>query len=370
MRRFWILLLTEFKAWRHEPITAMGGFIPPIFILIAFGLLFGGRLAFKIGFINHDTGTFGKLLETQAAEILSPFGTPYYDVMSGTEADIWDAYETYKLDGVWVVPADFSHRVEIGEYPTFDMYFNNYNDDRAKNHRIYASEILWEFYEKAGYPDPPISIQETYPREEYIEWLPVIAVGVALLSFTLGSMMNIFMLTHKERLAKVTLEFGLAPRSMAWVLFPKTLLALIMGIGTGTVLLIIVYLWKGVWPGEFIWAVWLLAGLVNLFWIPLVLVAGLQKIHYFAGAVVTILTGLTVFFIGGGLALVRPFKENVFWFSWLFPNTYAVDPMRDLILFHSWPVDWQRVVIILSAFAIGSLVIGWSLASHRLRNIN
>ena len=56
MKRFWILFITEVKAWRHDPISAAGGFIPTIFILLAFGLLFGGRLAFKLGVINHDKG--------------------------------------------------------------------------------------------------------------------------------------------------------------------------------------------------------------------------------------------------------------------------------------------------------------------------
>lgn len=369
MKRFWILLRTEFKAWRQEPVTAMGGFIPPITMLLAFGLLFGGRLAFKIGYINHDRGLYGSLLKNSIDEVLSPFNTPYYDVFDGSEEEIWDAYQSYQIDGVWVIPSDFSERINAGDQPTFEMHFNNYNDDRAKNHRIYAAEILWRFYENAGYPPAPLTLSETYPRSEMVEWLPVIAVGIVLLAFTLGAMMNIFMLTHKEQLSKITLEFGLAPRSLMWVLIPKTLMALIMGLGTGTIMMGIIYLGLGAWPGKFIFAVWLLAGLVCLFWIPLVLLAGLRNLHFFAGAVVTILTGMTVFFIGGGLALVRPFKDKVTWFSWLFPNIYAVDPMRDMILFHEWPIDWTPTLVTLSAFALGSLLLGWSLASHQLRRL-
>ncbi len=369
MKRFWILLRTELKAWQREPITALGGFIPPIFILLAFGLLFGGRLTFKIGFINRDTGLYGTLLRNAIDEVISPFGTPYYDVFEGSEAETWEAYNAYRLDGVWLVPSDFTASIESGDHPKFEMHFNNYNDDRAKNHRIYSSEIIWHFYTKIGYPPPPIALSETYPRDQMVEWLPVIAVGVVLLSFMLGAMINVFMLTHKEQLTKMTLEFGLAPRSILWILAPKTLLALVMGLATGTALMGIVYLWSGAWPGNFIFAVWLLAGLVTLFWIPLVLLAALRNIHYFAGAVVTILTGLTIFFTSGGLALVRPFKEKVFWFSWLFPNIYAVDPMRDLILFNEWPVDWNATLVIISAFAVGSLVVGWGLAARQVRRM-
>jgi hypothetical protein len=369
MKRFWILLSTEIKAWRHDPITMLGGFIPPIFILLAFGLLFGGRLTFKIGWINQDAGPYGSLLRETFDEVISPFGTPYYDVFYLPEGEVWDAYRSYQLDGVWVIPPDFSERITAGVDPKLEMHFSNYNDDRAKNHRIYSAEILWHFYEKVGYPAPPVTLAETYPRPEMVAWLPVIAVGVALLSFTLGGMMNVFMLTHKEQLTKVTVEFGLAPRSLLWVLLPKTLLALVMSLATGTALLAIIYLWMGVWPGWHIWAVWLLAGLVSLFWVPLVLLVGLRKMHYFAGAVLTILTGLTVFFIGGGLALVRPFKDKMPWFSWIFPNIYAIDPLRDLILFHEWPADWNQSVSILLAFAVGGLCLGWGLAARQLRRL-
>ncbi len=368
MKRFWILVLTELKAWRHEPITVLGGFIPSLFILLAFGLMFGGRLTFKIAFLNHDKGRYGELLRQTFTEVLSPFGTPYYDIVELDEAGAWRDYSGHRIDGVWVIPADFSQRVEIGQYPRIEMYFSNYNDDRAKNHRIYSAEILWRFYHAAGVPGPPLELAEAYPREEYVEWVPIIAVGVILMSFTLGAMINIFMLTHREHVAGVTLEFGLAPRTLAWILGAKTLVALLMGLLTGTALMLIVYLWLGAWPGRFLAAVWLLAALVALFWIPLTLLLGMRA-RYFSGVIASILTGLTVFFVGGGLGLVRSNRQSVPWFSWLFPNTYAVDPMRDLILFHEWPVDWRATLLILGAFASASLGLGLVLAGRELRRL-
>jgi hypothetical protein len=372
MRRFWILFSTELKAWRHDPITALGGLIPPTFILLAFGLLFGGRLTFKIAMVSHDIGPYSVLLSESFDEVLSPFGTPYYDVLDVPEEEAWRAYHAHRIDGVWVIPADFSQRVEAGQHPRLEMHFSNYNDDRAKNHRIYAAEILWHFYEEIGLPGPPLALAEEYPRQEMIEWFPVIAVGVALLSFMLGGMINVFMLTHKEQVAGVTVEFGLAPRSLAWVLAPKVVLALIMGLLTGTVVLGFLWAWLDVWPARYLWAVWLLAGLVILFWIPWTLLFGLSSSRsssHFSGAIATILTGLTVFFVGGGLGLVRANRENVLWFSWLFPNTHAVDPLRDLVLFYTWPVDWTKTLLLLLGFAAFSLIIGLGLATRRLRRL-
>ncbi|MEJ2549994.1 MAG: hypothetical protein P8Z42_04460, partial [Anaerolineales bacterium] len=168
MKRFWILLGTEFKAWRRDPITALGGFIPPTLILIAFGLLLGGRLSFKLAVIDHDEGPYGAVLGETLAEVISPFGVPYYDVLDLPEEEARETYHAYRIDGLWVIPRDFSSRLEAGENPAIEMYFINYNDDRAKNHRIYSAEILWRFYEKIGQPAPPIALAEVYPRPEMV----------------------------------------------------------------------------------------------------------------------------------------------------------------------------------------------------------
>ena len=368
MKRFWILFTTEIKAWRHDPISAAGGFIPTIFILMAFGLLFGGRLAFKLGVINHDKGAYGAILRETFDETLSPFNVPYYDVIELPEEEIWRRYRKFELEGVWVIPADFSSRLQAGERPEIEMHFTNYNDDRAKNHRLYAAEILWAFYEKINYPPPPLLLDEKYPLPVMIEWFPVIAIGVVLLAFMVGGMMNIFMLTYKEQSNKITLEFGLAPRSLIWVLLPKTTLALLMSLITGTALMGIVYLWIGAWTWEYLWAVWLLATLVSLFWIPITAAFGLRA-QYFAGAIAVMLTALTTFFIGGGLSLVRVNSDKAYWWTWLFPNAHAVDPLRDLILFHQFPLDWETTLLKLTSFAIFGLALGWGLSIRQLRRL-
>lgn len=369
MKRFWILLSTEIKALMRDPISVLGGFIAPGILMVAFGLLFGGRLTFKIAVLNHDAGPWGSVLRQTIDEVISPFGVPYYDVPDLPEDQAWDAYYAHTIDGVWVIPPDFSARLEAGRNPSVEMYFSNYNDDRAKNHRIYSAEIVWRFYEKTGQPASPLALAEEYPRPEMIHWFPLIAVGLVLFGVSLGGMFNIFLLTYKEDLARITLEYGLAPRSLAWVLLPKVLLALFMGLVTGTALLFVVYLWVGAWPGRFLWAVWLLSGLMALFWVSVGLVLGMRIRHYMAGAIGGVLGGVVIFFIGGGLAPVRQNWAKVLWIARLFPNTYAVDPVRDLVLFQSWPADWTPTLLTLVGFALVSLVAGVSLAARQLRRL-
>jgi ABC-type multidrug transport system permease subunit len=367
MQRFWIILTTEIKAWRQDPITSLGGIIPPLLMLIAFNLLFSERPTFKIALIDHDTGTYGSVLRQSFDDAISPFGVPYYDILPLSEAEAQDALRSYQLDAVWVIPIDFSQRLEQGQNPQVEMHFNNHIDDLAKNHRIYQAEVMWQFYKKIGMPAAPLEMREEYPHSEFVRWFQIIGVGIVIISFILGGMLNILMLTYKEQVARITLEFGLSPRSLGWVLFPKILLALAMSLLAGTVMLVIVYLMSGAWPGKYLWAVWTLAGLVSLFWIALILLVSLQVRQFIGAGIGVVLTSVIVFFIGGGLTMVRNNQANVAWFSWLFPNTYAIDPLRDLILFNVWPVDWAETLFKLIGFAVAALIFGLGLASYRLR---
>jgi len=371
MKRLWILFKTEFNVWKHDPITAMGGIIPCLFILIAFALLFGGRLSFEIAVLNHDQGEYGQVLINTFDEVISPLDQePYYAVLEMDESKTWQAYQEYKIEGVWVIPADFSQKIKGGDQPEIEMYFVNYNDDRAKNHRIYSAEVLWQFYQKIGLPDPPLMVVEDYPLPKMVDWVSIISIGIVLLSVTLGSIFNMFILTYKAQTEKITLEFGLSPRSLGWVLFPKTVLALLFGLTSGTIFLIIIRIWLGFWPSGYLWAVWLLSGLVSLFWIQVALIFGLVARNYMAGAVGAVLGAMIIFFIGGGLSMVRAHKDAVTWIAWLFPNTYAIDPLRDLVLFKVWPADFWQVLIKLLIFGGFAILMGSFFAVRKLRRID
>lgn len=369
MTRLWILFRTELKAWRREPLSILGGFIPPLVMLVAFGVLFGSNLGFSIAVINYDEGSSGALLAETIREVLSPFGTPYYDVLLLSESEAWQQLDECRIEGVWVIPSDFSERLAVGQNPSLEMHFTNYNDDRAKNHRLYSAEILWRFYEKIGQPQPPLSLAETYPRPEMVDWFGVIAVGLVLFGVTLGAMFNIFLLTYKEQVAHITLELGLAPFSLLWALIPKVLLALVMGLVTGAGLLLVIYLWVGVWAGGYVWTACLLAALVAPLWIALALLLGLRAKNFMTGAVAAILSGVIVFFAAGGLSSPEYYPPLLKAIAAVFPNTYAVDPLRDLILFQTWPADYLSAVGIVTLFATAGLSLGLALTCRQLRRI-
>jgi len=132
---------------------------------------------------------------------------------------------------------------------------------------------------------------------------------------------------------------------------------------------VIIRLWLGFWPGGHLWAVWLLAGLVGTFWIQVALAFGLIARDYMAGAIGSVLGAMIIFFIGGGLSMVRAHQDAVTWIAWLFPNTYAVDPIRDLVLFNTWPVDFGSVLVRLVGFAAIAILFGSLFFSRKIRSL-
>ncbi|MBI9048005.1 MAG: ABC transporter permease [Anaerolineaceae bacterium] len=360
MKRFFMHLRIEFLAWSKDPITILGGFIPTLVMLFAFGMLFGGDLSFKIAFINHDSGKTGIILRETFTEVISPLNRqPYYQVQQLSEEEAWQAFAQHRIDGVWVVPEDFSNSIAAGKPQPIEMHFSNYNDDRAKNHRIYSSEILWVFYQKIGL-EPPLELSETHTLSGLMDWFPIIAVGLIQLSAIIGGMMNMFMLTHKEKIGGILQEVSTSPHSLLPFLMAKVFLAFIMSLITGTGFMFIVYLWIGYWPTTQLPLTWLYLGLGAIFWIFIALMLGLKFKAYMAGAVITILMGILMFFISGGLNMVRGFAKDMVFLAWFFPNMYAVDPLRDLILQQSIPADVIQSLLILFGFMLlgGSISLG------------
>lgn len=374
MKRFWILFKTDLKTWQKNPMATMSGFMPALMMLFTFGLLFGGKTAFPVAVVNQDTGEYGKLFIETMAEVESPLGGGYYAPMVMSEENAWEKYNSFAIDTIWIIPEDFTQRLMTGDQPKLDEYFHNYNDDRAKNHRIYPTEVLWRFYEKLGEMEPelelafpPLLMREEYPADNIVGWFPLVGVAVALLGAMLAGMINVFALTQQEQVAGITTDIGLASRSLNIFLLSKLAFSILIALISTSIILIVLYLWIGVSAGIYIWPALLLAGLVALFWAGLALILSFLAGQALGGGIVVVAAGLIVFFIAGGMAPVRYMPGNIWWLIQFFPNTYAVDPFRELVLFNTMPVNWNQTILTLTLFAAVSLSAGFFFAQRQLR---
>ena len=55
--------------------------------------------------INQDEGEYGVLLKESFNEVISPLNDqPYYALQELPEEEVWQEYEKFYLDTVWVIP--------------------------------------------------------------------------------------------------------------------------------------------------------------------------------------------------------------------------------------------------------------------------
>ncbi len=261
----------------------------------------------------------------------------------------------------------------LGMNPQIDVYFRNYNDDRAKNQRLYPTEILWRFYEKMEadprlkFPPPPIRLREEYPQERIVGWFPFIGVALALLASTMAGMITVLALSQEEQLAGITADIGLAPRSLIPFLLSKLAFTLLMALLCTTLVLLALSVWTGMNMSAYIWVAWLLAGLVALFWAGLAFILSFLSGRALGSNIIVVAIGLVVFFIAGGTEPVRYSSGNLWWLIRLFPNAYAVDPLRDTVLFCTIPANWAQIILTLILFDAVSLSAGFFFAQRQLR---
>jgi len=107
-------------------------------------------------------------------------------------------------------------------------------------------------------------------------------------------------------------------------------------------------------------------GLVTLFRIVLEFLLGLRARHLIAQAGASMADGAIVFVIGGGMGSVRHYAEVVPRTAWLFPDTHANDPIRELVLLQAWPAGWRTTVPGLSGLVVVAVAGAMTVAALRM----
>lgn len=140
-----------------------------------------------------------------------------------------------------------------------------------------------------------------------------------------------------------------------------------MALVSTTLVLLAFSVWTGIGVSSHILAFWLLAELVALFWAGLAFILSFLSGRALGSSIIVVAIGLIVFFIAGGTSSVRYSSGNLWWLIRFFPNTYAVDPIRDLVLFNTIPANWTQTLLTLVLFAAVSLGAGFFFAIRQLR---
>lgn len=317
-----------FKLTHSDPKSLAAGIIAPTIVLIIFALTFGNFAPLKLAVVNLDQGNMGQQFTASVfAQTSALNGEPYLEPVHIDAQTAEQLYRDGMVNGIVTVPATFSMELSAGKPASIDYTFDNYNTDMAKNLRLYLDEGILAFYHDSM-QEMNIEITQEYAVNAQLDWFAIIAVGIFLLAFLMGSMFNYLYLYNKERIYATLTEYQLAPRSLIPTFAARIVVSLLAGsVGAGINAVL----------------TWLLTG-VNLAphtleILPPLLVTGLAFVSFaalistmvskFSGAaMLSMISAVVLWFLSGATTSVKYATGTLLGIALSLPSSYGLSQIR------------------------------------------
>ena len=355
---------------KSDPKSLAAGVIAPTVILVIFALTFGNFVALKLAVVNDDAGELGAVFQEAVFSQTSPLsGEPYFEAIEPDAVEAQELYDQGLVNGILTIPEDFSERLASSEPAQVVYAFDNYNTDMAKNLRLYLDEGIFAFYQD-NMPGMELEVRREYAVGAQLNWFAIIAVGVFMLAFLMGSMFNFLYLLNKERDYATLSEYRLSPASLLPTFAARVVVALLAGaVGAAVNALL----------------VWLLTG-VNLMrdlltTLPVLLTLGVAFVSFaaivsltvrtFSGAaMLSMVTAVVAWFLSGATTSVKYASGALLDVALALPSSYGLSQIRAA----AFGVDQSvggllapgKGWLVMGAYAVVLAVAAWAVYRKRL----
>ena len=200
--------------------------------------------------------------------------------------------------------------------------------------------------------------------------IAIIAVGVFMLAFLMGSMFNFLYLLNKERVHATLSEYRLAPASLLPTFAARIVVALLAGTVGAAVNALLVWLLTGVN---------LACGLLAI--LPVLLVLGIAFVSFaaivsltvrkFSGAaMLSMVTAVVAWFLSGATTSVKYATGALLDVALALPSSYGLSQMRSAVFDVDQSVGGLLAVdkgwLVMSAYALVLVVAAWFVYRKRL----
>lgn len=355
---------------KADPKSLAAGVIAPTVILIIFALTFGNFVALKLAVVNDDAGELGTVFQEAVFSQTSPLsGKPYFEAIEADAEEAQELYEQGLVNGILTIPEDFSERLASGKPAQVVYAFDNYNTDMAKNLRLYLDEGIFAFY-RGNMPGMELEVKREYAVGAQLDWFAIIAVGVFMLAFLMGSMFNFLYLLDKERDYATLSEYRLSPASLLPTFAARVMVALLAGAVGAAVNALLVWLLTGVN---------LARGLSTT--LPVLLALGVAFVAFaaivshtvrtFSGAaMLSMVTAVVAWFLSGATTSVKYASGALLDVALALPSSYGLSQIRAA----AFGVDQSvggllapgKGWLVMGAYAIVLAVAAWAVYRRRL----
>lgn len=328
---FWAVARKDLALWARRPSIIGVTIFPPLILLLVLVLQAASVTSEPVAIVNQDTGAVAATLQNVAS---------HYDGFSSraeSGAAASTDYRDLRVSAVLTIPRGFSAAVAAGRHPDVLWQVRNFNADSANDLERGIAGVLTQFMATgvAG-PDPihlTASEQDLHASDAGFVGFQLIAVLVMLLMQ--AGLINAGLAAALEWRTGTVKELILAPVSSATLVAGKVtagaIAAGIAGIG------LFAAARAGGWLPGLTWEDGLLAlGVMTLFGTfgsaaGVALAARVRSLEQVN--LLSFVVSLYLFFLAGGIAAVQYLPGWLRGVAHVVPNTYAIDALRDTLLY-------------------------------------
>ena len=355
---------------KADPKSLAAGIIAPTVILVIFALTFGNFVALKLAVVNDDAGGLGAAFQEAVFSQTSPLsGESYFEAIEADTDEAQELYEQGRVNGILTIPEDFSERLEFGEPAQVLYAFDNYNTDMAKNLRLYLDEGIFAFYQE-HMPGMEIEVRREYAVGAQLDWFAIIAVGVLMLAFLMGSMFNFLYLLNKERVHATLSEYRLAPMSLLPTFAARVVVALLAGAVGAVVNALLVWLLTGVNLAYGLLAILPVLLVLGVAFVSFAAIVSLTVRKFSGAAMLSMVTAVVAWFLSGATTSVKYATGALLDVALALPSSYGLSQIRAAVFGVDQSVGGLLAVdkgwLVMGAYAVVLAVAAWFVYRKRM----
>jgi len=370
MNRMWAIVERELRKFFRSPALMMAAMILPLVQLIVLGNAFGGKITgAKLGIVDHDNGTQALRIREAFDSIQATVRTlrpVYYQDEKLAVADVHNG----QLDGLLVIPQEFSRRVYEQNHPRIVLVVDNTDNFMSSTLETKLSELTEALNQPVFEPRivqrTALDIVELYPYVEYMKYLLPGSITLAMfVSVMIGG--GIVYIDDKAR--GVHEGYLVTPITKLELIFGLNLAGALKAMMAGVVITVIGSLIAGAGtafrPDVLIWLLLLIA-LTSIAFITMMFLIMVRVDDPLVPRAIFGILNTLMFFPSGAIYPVKAFPGWLRAISAIDPFSYAVHGFKALLLKDAGIVAIWPDLVYLALFAVVMLAVATPLFKRTL----
>ena len=219
-------------------------------------------------------------------------------------------------------------------------------------------------------PGMEVRVKREYAVGAQLDWFAIIAVGVFVLAFLMGSMFNFLYLLNKERVYATLSEYRLAPSSLAPTFAARVVVALLAGSAGAAANAALVWMLTGVNLASCAITVLPVLAVLGLAFVSFSAVVSLTARKFSGAAMLSMVTAVAAWFLSGATTSVKYATGALLDVALALPSGYGLSQIRAAAFGVDQSVGGllaaDRGWLVMGAYAVAFVTVAWFVYRKRL----